>query len=468
MPKTKKLVKKGGTRRNMLTKRMEYGRRATNALLSKKGVVLNRMEKKLQQIFADQNVIIPEQPESELIDVNCLENPCVSIGEGNFGKVYEASYKPKENEKAQNVVLKVLKDENNKEDFEIEKTIGLLLSGHKNVLTLHGEATFPNSTKRCLVFEFCSNGDLLNYLRKPEKIMNYNKKLVILKQICEGMEYIHSKNVLHRDLGARNILLDDCLTAKVADFGLSKNVGSLEGVLTGGSNNYVAPVSQQQQQQKLYAQPSTYGFGTNTNTSYTTTKKMLLPIRWCSPEILNEGKFSKKSDIWAFGVTCYEIFTNGDVPYKEKSKKEVGELISSNKEMAVKSLRLNKQFSDINDLMGECFDGNIEQFADLKSKIKTLSRNNSNNDKMLLINQIIQYPDILTYEYIKIGETIASTPRTNLVINTKYNLGEETGPMSTGLEIYKNFPSLGGGSRKKKRSFKKGGRPKRKQSKTKK
>ena len=43
--------------------------------------------------------------------------------------------------------------------------------------------------------------------------MNYNKKLVILKQICsKEWNTIHSKNLLHRDLGARNILLDDCLT----------------------------------------------------------------------------------------------------------------------------------------------------------------------------------------------------------------------------------------------------------------
>jgi serine/threonine protein kinase len=428
MAKTKKLVKKGGMNPSM----RKIGTTLSNKNMEKGGVVLNRMKK---QIFVDQTKI-PEQPESELIDgVNCLKIPCEEVGQGNFGEVYKASYKPIPNEKAQNVVLKVLKDENNKEDFDIEKTIGLLLRGHKNVLKLYGEAEFPNSKERCLVFEFCSNGDLLKYLRKPKKIMNYNKKLVILKQICEGMEYIHSKNVLHRDLGARNILLDDCLTAKVADFGMSKDVGSLQGVLKGGyeplGSNPTYEVPDPQKQPTMY-QP-TYGFGSNT--SYTRTKQMLLPIRWCSPEILKEGKFSKKSDIWAFGVTCYEIFTNGDVPYNnEINNQEVGKLISSNKEMAVVSLQSNIQFNDITDLMRICFQGKIEQFADLNNEIKTLSRNNSNNNKISSNNKPKQLKNETTYEYIEMGEPFYSS-------------------------VHK--PLLKGGSRKKKRTLKK----KRKQSK---
>ena len=41
----------------------------------------------------------------------------------------------------------------------------------------------------------------------------------------------------------------------------------------------------------------------------------LLPVRWCAPEILSDYKYTIKSDVWAYGITLYEIFTAGDLPY---------------------------------------------------------------------------------------------------------------------------------------------------------
>ena len=57
------------------------------------------------------------------------------------------------------------------------------------------------------------------------------------------------------------------------------------------------------------------------------TKETVLPIRWLSPEALNYGKFSLKSDVYAYGVVIWEIFTFGLQPYYGYSNKEVMEFI---------------------------------------------------------------------------------------------------------------------------------------------
>ena len=52
-----------------------------------------------------------------------------------------------------------------------------------------------------------------------------------------------------------------------------------------------------------------------------------LPIRWTAPEAIKKGKFGEKTDVWAFGITAYEVFTNGEIPYFRLSDKEVVERV---------------------------------------------------------------------------------------------------------------------------------------------
>ena len=72
-----------------------------------------------------------------------------------------------------------------------------------------------------IVMELCPGGDLLNYVRKRRKL-NETLAKYLFKQIIEGIGYIHSKNILHRDIKLENILLDDKGHIKIADFGVGK------------------------------------------------------------------------------------------------------------------------------------------------------------------------------------------------------------------------------------------------------
>lgn len=72
------------------------------------------------------------------------------------------------------------------------------------------------------VIEYCEKGSLASYLQKHKGNISFEQKLHWLLHVAKGMRFLHSKNVIHRDLKCDNILIDANMIAKITDFGISK------------------------------------------------------------------------------------------------------------------------------------------------------------------------------------------------------------------------------------------------------
>ncbi|XP_065213189.1 ephrin type-A receptor 4a-like [Planococcus citri] len=195
------------------------------------------------------------------------------IGKGGFGNVHLGCFG------GQTLAFKYAsKLQENDEQLLNEVEIMQNLN-HPHILKLIGKVIADDgSSLVAVIFEFMRYGDLWNMIRKP----NYVLSQVILTRMCRdiasGMEYLAENGIVHRDLACRNCLVDSAFTIKIADFGLS---------------GYADENGIYQQQGDLRA-----------------------AARWMAPECIDLA-FSEKSDVWAYGIVLWEIYSGGRRPYDD-------------------------------------------------------------------------------------------------------------------------------------------------------
>ena len=191
------------------------------------------------------------------------------LGAGQFAEVWEAVWN-----KTTPVAVKTFKL-NTIDPSELVQEVALVRKlCHPRLVQVYATCTIEGRV--CIVMELMKLGSLVDYLHGDGRHLKMPQLVDMCAQIAEGMAYLESQNYIHRDLAARNVLVTDNLICKVTDFGIARVID-----------------------EDVYE-------------AHTGAK---FPIKWTAPEAALYSRFSIKSDVWAFGIVLYEVFTYGWAPY---------------------------------------------------------------------------------------------------------------------------------------------------------
>ncbi|XP_034696323.1 senescence-induced receptor-like serine/threonine-protein kinase [Vitis riparia] len=193
-----------------------------------------------------------------------------TIGRGGFGQVYLGTLTD-----GTQVAVKMRSQSSIQSPKALQAEAKLLTRvHHKNLVRLIGYC--KDGTHMALIYEYMSSGNLQNKLlgREAADVLNWKQRLQIAVDAAHGLEYLHNgckPPIVHRDMKSSNILLTETLQAKVADFGMSRDLAIESGAFI-----------------------STVPAGTP---------------GYLDPEYQSTGILNKKSDVYSFGIVLLELIT---------------------------------------------------------------------------------------------------------------------------------------------------------------
>ncbi|XP_055938394.1 epidermal growth factor receptor-like isoform X1 [Argiope bruennichi] len=221
------------------------------------------------------------------------------LGYGAFGTVYKGVWVPEGKNIKIPVAIKVLREgtcPSASKDF-LEEAYIMASVDHPNLLKLLAVCMASQSM---LVTQLMPLGCLLDYVRNNKDKIGSKPLLNWCAQIARGMAHLEERRMVHRDLALRNVLLQTPGCIKITDFGLAK-------LLDINEEQYKAAGGK-------------------------------MPIKWLALECIQHRIFTHKSDVWAFGVTVWELLTYGGRPYENVPAREVPDLLEKGERLPQPSI----------------------------------------------------------------------------------------------------------------------------------
>jgi len=204
------------------------------------------------------------------------------IGAGSFGTVYRGHWHGSVAVKTLNV-----RDPSPSQITAFRNEVAVLRkTRHVNVLLFMG--CVSKKGQLAIVTQWCEGSSLYKHLHVNEAKFELLNVIEIARQTSQGMDYLHAKNIIHRDLKSNNIFLhDDNFTVKIGDFGLA----TVKSRWTGSGQSTSQPTGS---------------------------------ILWMAPEVIrmcDDSPYTFQSDVYAFGIVLYELLS-GFLPYCHISNKD--------------------------------------------------------------------------------------------------------------------------------------------------
>ncbi|XP_050288760.1 cysteine-rich receptor-like protein kinase 10 [Quercus robur] len=269
---------------------------AVLALLALSYYFLRRRTKKKFNSLPDKNaasdITTIESLQFDLATIQAATNKFSEdnrLGGGGFGEVYKGILLNR-----QEVAVKRLSESSGQgvEEFKNEILVVAKLQ-HRNLVRLLGFCL--EGIEKLLIYEFMPNKSLDQFLFESDKkkILDWSRRYKIIEGIARGILYLHEDSqlrIIHRDLKANNILLDEDMNPKISDFGMARifGVDQIEGK----------------------------------------TKKVIGTYGYMSPEYAMHGQFSVKSDVYSFGVLVLEILSGNKINSLYQSETTTKDLLS--------------------------------------------------------------------------------------------------------------------------------------------
>jgi len=249
-----------------------FGPPPRQALLAQRPPAAALVEERARTLQASEPVVDSREWEVDPSELRLEE----LLGTGSTAEVYKASWHGTE------VAVKRLRS-SGQLSTEFKREIAVLLRlRHPNLVLFMGACT--QAPQALIISEFCAGGTVFALLHQRRDLsLQWSQRLRVALDVAKGMNFLHRRQVVHRDLKSLNLLLvspvqgaEDVPSVKVSDFGLSRAI--------------------QSDQAKAYM---TSGAGT---------------YHWMAPEVLSGHQYDEKVDVYSYGICLFEIVARR-IPY---------------------------------------------------------------------------------------------------------------------------------------------------------